>query len=51
MNFGIFILGFIGFGMAGLIIAFAGNKILNHIKKDNYKTEKELKEGEKKEHE
>lgn len=39
----IFLLFALGFSIVGLIVVWLGNKIINAMKKDNYKTEQELK--------
>ena len=38
----IFMLSALGFGLVALLLIYFGNKIINQMKKDNFKTEKEL---------
>ena len=38
----IFLLSAIGFGLAALLIIYVGNKVLNQMKKDDFKAEQEL---------
>ena len=40
----IFLLSALGFGIVALTLVYIGNKIINQMRKDDYKTEKELKE-------